>query len=84
MGRWQLDIGWIDDDLDGLCCERAALALAESVALIASDRVPDDVYVAAAIILSDSELAAVIWVAIVINSWNRIAVSSRYRVGPTD
>lgn len=62
--------------------ERAALVLAESVALIASDRLPGDVYEAAAVILSDSELTAVIWVAIVINSWNQIAVSSP--VGPTE
>lgn len=62
--------------------ERAALMLTESVTLIAPDRVPDDVYTAAASTLSEPEIAAVIWVAIAINAWNRIAIASRYPVGP--
>ncbi len=62
--------------------ERGALMLAEAVALIADGQVPEDVYVSATALLSDGEVAAVTWVAIVINTWNRIATASRYPVGP--
>lgn len=64
--------------------ERAALVLTESVTRIAPDRVPDEVYAAAASILSESEIAATVWVAVAINAWNRIAIASRYSVGPDD
>lgn len=62
--------------------ERAALALIEAVTLIAEGQVPDAVYEAAAQDLSAEKIAAVEWLAVVINSWNRIAISSRYPVGP--
>lgn len=62
--------------------ERAALRLAEAVTHIADGGVPDDVYRAAATALSEDEIAAATWVAVVINAWNRIAISSRYHVGP--
>jgi len=32
--------------------------------------------------LSDAEVAAIEWIAIVINTWNRIAISSQYAVNP--
>jgi len=57
--------------------ERAALALTEAVTLIAGDRVPDDVYSAAAEVFKEDELAALIWAAVVINAYNRIAISTR-------
>ena len=62
--------------------EQAALTIAERVTLIGDqaarpDRgVRDDV-------LTDEQVAAVTWLAIVINSWNRIAISSGYPVAPT-
>ncbi|MBA3995907.1 MAG: alkylhydroperoxidase [Candidatus Accumulibacter sp.] len=62
--------------------ERAALALAEAITLIADGQVPDSVYAAAANSLFDEEISAVEWLAVVINSWNRIAISSRYPVSP--
>jgi AhpD family alkylhydroperoxidase len=62
--------------------ERAALALIEAVTLIADGQVPDAVYDAAAQDLSAEKIAAVEWLGVVINSWNRIATSSRYPVGP--
>lgn len=62
--------------------ERAALLLAEAVTHIADGGVPDDVYRAAATALSADEIAAATWVAVLINAWNRIAISSRYHVGP--
>lgn len=62
--------------------ERAALALVEAVTLVAEGQVPDEVYAAAAAELSAAEIAAVQWLAVVINAWNRIAISSRYPVAP--
>lgn len=60
--------------------ERAALALAEAITLVADGQVPDSVYAEAAAVLSEEELAAIEWGAIVINTWNRIAIASRYPV----
>ena len=62
--------------------ERAALALTEAVTLISVGQIPDEVYTQAAQTLSEAEIAAVEWLAIVINAWNRIAISSRYPVNP--
>ncbi len=62
--------------------ERASLALVEAVTLIADGQVGDSVYAAAAAVLSADEIAAVEWVAIGINAWNRISISSRYPVKP--
>jgi AhpD family alkylhydroperoxidase len=62
--------------------ERAALALTEAVTCVGEGQVPDHVYEAAAAILNDQEIAAVEWLAIVMNAWNRIAISSRYPVKP--
>jgi AhpD family alkylhydroperoxidase len=53
--------------------ERAALALAEAVTLIA-DGVPDDVYAAAEREFDPAELAGVIWTIVTINAWNRLAI----------
>ena len=60
--------------------ERAALELCESVTLIADGQVPDSVYAQAAAVLSNEEIAAVEWLCVVINAWNRIAITSRYPV----
>jgi AhpD family alkylhydroperoxidase len=62
--------------------ERAALSLIEAVTRISEGQVPDAVYDEAASHLSDQEIAAVEWLAIVINAWNRIATASRYPVKP--
>lgn len=62
--------------------ERAALALVEALTRIADDQLPDATYAEAAAALSAKEIAAVEWVAIVINVWNRIAIPSRYEVAP--
>lgn len=60
--------------------ERAALELCEAVTMISEGQVPDTVYAQAAALLSKEEIAAIEWLAIVINAWNRIAISSRYPV----
>ncbi|HEY3681517.1 MAG TPA: carboxymuconolactone decarboxylase family protein [Streptosporangiaceae bacterium] len=57
--------------------ERAALALTESVTLLADTHVPDEVYDEAALRFSDEELAQVIAMAVAINAWNRIGVTTR-------
>jgi len=62
--------------------ERAALALVEAVTLISVGQVPDNIYEEAASKLSEKEISAIEWIAIVINTWNRVAISSRYPVKP--
>lgn len=62
--------------------ERAALELMEAITLISDGQVPDSVYEHAASNLSSNEITAVEWLSVVINAWNRIAISSRYPVKP--
>lgn len=62
--------------------EQAALALVEAITSIADGHVPDATYEQAAACLTEAEIAAIEWLAIVINTWNRIAIASRYPVGP--
>ena len=62
--------------------EQAGLALTEAITHIADGQLPDDVYAAAAEQLSPAEIAAIEWLAIVINMWNRVAITSRYAVAP--
>jgi AhpD family alkylhydroperoxidase len=57
--------------------ERAALALAEAITLVHDGHVPDDVYREAAGVFKEDEIAAVIWCAIVINAYNRSAITTR-------
>ncbi|WP_374194778.1 carboxymuconolactone decarboxylase family protein [Streptomyces sp. VRA16 Mangrove soil] len=61
--------------------ERAALALTEAVTLLTDSFVPDDVYEAAAKEFNEVELAHLIGVITVINSWNRLMVSRRIEPG---
>jgi len=60
--------------------ECAALELVEAITRVSEGQVPDAVYERAAEKLSEAEIAAIEWLAIVINVWNRIAISSRYAV----
>lgn len=57
--------------------ERAALALTESVTLLTQGHVPDAVYAEAAAHFEQAELAQLIALIATINTWNRIAVSTR-------
>ena len=57
--------------------ERAALAWAEAVTLLAESRVPDDVYEQAREQFSEGELVDLTMAVTTINSWNRLAVSFR-------
>jgi AhpD family alkylhydroperoxidase len=56
--------------------ERAAFAVADAIALLPQDGLPDDVYEAALDQFDEEELAQVIAACVVMNSWNRIAVST--------
>ncbi|MDX7987587.1 carboxymuconolactone decarboxylase family protein [Xenorhabdus sp. 12] len=62
--------------------ERAALLLAEAITEIKNDRVPDEVYQKAAELWSDEQVAAIEWLAIMMNTLNRFGISSRYEVAP--
>jgi len=64
--------------------ERAALALAEAVTLIHDGNLPDDVYDEATSVFTPSEYTAVLWIAVAINAFNRVAVAGRYPVEPED
>ncbi|WP_338894510.1 carboxymuconolactone decarboxylase family protein [Streptomyces sp. TG1A-60] len=57
--------------------ERAALALSEAVTLVHDGHVPADVYAAASKVFDEQQVAALIWVATVINAYNRIAIATR-------
>lgn len=62
--------------------EQAMLELVETITLIAKQQLPDEVYQRAKAILSEAEIAAVEWLAVIINAWNRVAIASRYPVKP--
>ena len=63
--------------------EQAALALMESVTLVADGGVPDDVYARAAAQFDEAELAHVLSLILTINTWNRVALSTA-KVAGTD
>lgn len=57
--------------------ERAALAWTEAVTLVASSRVPDEVFAQVRPHFNDTELVNLTLAIGVINTWNRLAVSFR-------
>ena len=57
--------------------ERAALALTEAVTRLGDHGVSNEVYDAAARVFSAEELPRVIAMAVTINAWNRIAITTR-------
>lgn len=57
--------------------ERAALAWTEAVTLVATSRVPDEVYAEARAHFGETELVNLTLAIGVINTWNRFAVSFR-------
>ncbi|NUP30533.1 MAG: carboxymuconolactone decarboxylase family protein [Streptomycetaceae bacterium] len=62
--------------------ERAALALAEAATAIADAAAQDTAYAAARPVLTDDEIAAVLWVAITMNTFNRVSILSKHPVRP--
>jgi len=57
--------------------ERAALAWAESVTLLAETKAPDEVYEMALDHFSEKELVDLTWCVATINTWNRLSVAFR-------
>jgi AhpD family alkylhydroperoxidase len=57
--------------------ERAALAFAETVTLLAQDHVPDEAYEAVSAELTPDEIGALLSLIVTINAWNAIGVSTR-------
>ncbi len=57
--------------------ERAALAFAESVTVLADEHVPAEDYDAVAAQFSPDEVGALVSLIVTINAWNMIAVSTR-------
>ncbi|MFD9793988.1 carboxymuconolactone decarboxylase family protein [Streptomyces sp. NPDC059070] len=63
--------------------ERAALALTESMTLIADGGVPDEVFEEAAEEFSEQELGGLLALILTINTWNRLNITAR-KVAGTD
>lgn len=61
--------------------ERAALAWTEAVTQVADTHVPDDVYDEVRPQFTEDELLALTFEVVVINAWNRLAISSRAVAG---
>jgi AhpD family alkylhydroperoxidase len=61
--------------------ERAALALCEAMTEIAGSGVPDDVWERAAAVFSEEELAQVVYATAVINTWNRLQITTQAEPG---
>ncbi|WP_208639911.1 carboxymuconolactone decarboxylase family protein, partial [Streptomyces tricolor] len=70
---------WRDTDLF-TPAERAALALAEATTAAADGAAQDAARAAAREVLTDDQTAAVIWVAVTINAFNRVSIMSRHPV----
>lgn len=62
--------------------EQAALTLAERITRIADEHTAPAPNVDVEAALSKQQIAAVTWLAIEMNGWNRIAIASHYPVGP--
>jgi len=62
--------------------EQAALTLAERVTRIGDEHTAPDPEVDVEAALSEQQIAAVVWLAVAINGWNRIAISSHAPVAP--
>jgi AhpD family alkylhydroperoxidase len=61
--------------------ERAALEWTEAVTRVADTHVPDEIHQRVAALFGEAELVALTFAVVVINSWNRLAVSLRPPVG---
>lgn len=57
--------------------ERAALALAEAITNLGDGHVSDEVYAEAAAHFDPAELSRVIWWIAIVNTWNRMAITTR-------
>ncbi|HHV22714.1 MAG TPA: carboxymuconolactone decarboxylase family protein [Propionibacterium sp.] len=62
--------------------ERAALGLAESITQLPDAATQDAAYAEAAEVFDEDQLAVISWVAIAINSFNRVSITSHHPVRP--
>lgn len=62
--------------------ERAALTLTERITHIGDEHTSPTPEIDVEAALSEQQIAAVAWLAVAVNGWNRIAISSHYPVGP--
>ncbi|MFG3283230.1 carboxymuconolactone decarboxylase family protein [Streptomyces sp. NPDC048111] len=60
--------------------DRAALRLTEAVTRVSDGHVSDEDYHAAAAVLTHDQISAVVWLAILMNAFNRVAIASRFTV----
>ncbi|MFG3030064.1 carboxymuconolactone decarboxylase family protein [Streptomyces sp. NPDC048253] len=70
---------WRDTDLFSPL-ERAALALAEATTVLSDAAVQEAAYAEAVEVLTEDQTAAVIWVAVTINAFNRVSILSKHPV----
>ncbi|HEY8544628.1 MAG TPA: carboxymuconolactone decarboxylase family protein [Acidimicrobiales bacterium] len=61
--------------------ERAALALTEAVTRIADGHVPADVEARARAAFDEATYAAIVFAVVLINGWNRLAITGHYEPG---
>ncbi|GLZ31849.1 alkyl hydroperoxide reductase AhpD [Lentzea sp. NBRC 105346] len=73
------DLPWFRTSPHYTDAERSALALAEAVTMVHSGRVSDEVLEAATEHHGQEKVTQLIWVAIVTNAFNRLAISTRVR-----
>lgn len=71
--------GWAETDYFSEP-ERAALRLTEAITLVADGHVDDEAYRTAAAALTDPQISAIAWLVTVMNAFNRVAITSRYRI----
>lgn len=76
LSAWRETTGYFDD------AEIAALEITEYVTEIATTELSEDIRARIGSALSEEQIAVVHWLAIVINAFNRVAISSHYRVAP--
>ncbi|WP_166981212.1 carboxymuconolactone decarboxylase family protein [Paramicrobacterium fandaimingii] len=62
--------------------ECAALHLTEAVTLIHDGQLSDAVYRQATEVFTDEQYAALLWVIVAINAFNRVAIAGRYSIEP--
>ena len=60
--------------------ERAALEYTEAVTRVGDTQVPDDLYARVSALFDEDEMVALTFAVVVINAWNRLAIS--FRVPP--
>ncbi|KPI28252.1 carboxymuconolactone decarboxylase family protein [Streptomyces sp. NPDC054950] len=70
---------WRDTDLFSPL-ERAALALAEATTVLSDAAAQEAAYAEAVEVLTEDQTAAVIWVAVTINAFNRVSILSKHPV----